>query len=78
LTASGTVTLDGEDVVVHVEQAEAVGVSIPAALLQRAAGLLDVRYPVPALPFGLQVTGLQPGPDGVHVQVAAQDAVLTG
>jgi DUF2993 family protein len=78
LTAAGTVTLDGQDLVVQVEQAEAVGVSIPTALLERAAGLLDFRYPVPALPFGLQVTGLQPGPDGVHVQVAGQDTVLTG
>ncbi|MCU1607568.1 MAG: uncharacterized protein JWP46_4033 [Modestobacter sp.] len=76
VTAAGSVSLDGQDLVVQVRQAEAVGGSAPAALLQRAAGLLDLRYRVPALPFGLQVTGLQPRPDGVHVEVAARNAVL--
>jgi hypothetical protein len=78
VTAAGTVTLDGQDLVVQVEQAEAVGVTLPSALVQRAAGLLDFRYRVPALPFGLHVTGLQPGPDGVRVEVAARDVVLAG
>jgi hypothetical protein len=47
-------------------------------VLDRAADLLDLRYPVPALPFGLQLTGVAPGADGVDVQVQATDAVLTG
>ena len=78
LTAAGTVTLDGQDLVVQVRQAQAVGVSVPSAVLQRAAALLDLRYRVPTLPFGLQVSGLQPGPDGVRVEVATRNAVLAG
>jgi hypothetical protein len=78
VTAAGSVTLDGQDLVVQVQQVETVGVSVPSALLRQAAGLLDLRYRVPSLPFGLQVTGLQPGPDGVHVEVAARNVVLAG
>jgi hypothetical protein len=78
VTAAGSVTLDGQDLVVQVQQVQAVGMSVPPALLRQAAGLLDFRYRVPALPFGLQVTGLEPRPDGVHVEVAARNVVLAG
>jgi hypothetical protein len=78
LTATGTVALEGSDVVIVVGQASAGSVDVPGAVLDRAADLLDLRYPVPALPFGLQLTGVAPGADGVDVQVQATDAVLTG
>ncbi len=78
LTATGTVGLDGQDLVVDVEDAAAAGVDVPGAVLDRAADLLDFRYAVPALPFGLQLTGVRPEPDGVHVQVEATDTVLRG
>jgi hypothetical protein len=78
LTAAGTLTLDGKDLVVDVAKAAAAGVSVPGFVLDRAAKLLDFRYPVPALPFGLQVTAVAPAQDGVHVQVAAQGTVLRG
>jgi hypothetical protein len=78
LTATGTVALEGSDVVIDVGQASAGSVDVPGAVLDRAADLLDLRYPVPALPFGLQLTGVAPGADGVDVQVQATDAVLTG
>jgi hypothetical protein len=78
LTASGTVTLDGQDLVVDVEDAAAAGVDVPDAVVDRAADLLDLRYPVPALPFGLQLTGVRAEPDGVHVAVEATGTVLRG
>jgi hypothetical protein len=30
------------------------------------------------LPFGLQLTGVDPADDGVHVRLEAEDAVLGG
>jgi hypothetical protein len=76
LTAVGTVALDGDDLVVDVSNASGAGVDIPGVLVSRVSDLLDLRYPIPALPFGLQVTGVQPADDGVDVQIAAQDTVL--
>jgi hypothetical protein len=78
LAAAGTVALDGDEVVVDVAEAEAAGVGVPGFVVDRAADLLDFRYPVPALPFGLQVTGVRPEQDGVHVAVEATDTVLRG
>lgn len=77
LTASGTVRLQGNALVVDVQHVSGAGVSIPSALVGRVSHLLDVRYPVPALPFGLQLTAVSPGADGVQVQLAATNTVLT-
>jgi hypothetical protein len=78
LTAAGTVTLDGQDVVVDVRDASAGAVDVPGFVLDTAEDLLDFSYPVPALPFGLELTSVQPAPDGIDVRVAAQDTVLSG
>jgi LmeA-like phospholipid-binding len=78
LTAAGTVTLDGNDLVVDVQNASGAGVDVPGFLVDRVSDLLDIRYTVPALPFGLQLTGVQPADDGVDITVAAQDTVLRG
>jgi hypothetical protein len=78
LTAEGTVTLDGNDLVVHVDKAAGAGVDVPDFLVEKASGLLGLRYPIPALPFGLHVTDVQPGTDGVDVRVQAANAVLRG
>jgi LmeA-like phospholipid-binding len=78
LTATGTVTLDGDQLVVDVEDASSAGVAVPGFLVSRASDLLDLRYTIPALPFGLQLTSVQPGADGVDVRVQATDAVLSG
>jgi DUF2993 family protein len=75
LTAVGDVLLDGDDLVVEVEEAEAAGVGVPDFVVDRAVGLLDLRYPV-RLPFGLQLTGVIPADDGVDVAVEATDTVL--
>jgi LmeA-like phospholipid-binding len=76
LTATGQVALDGNDLVVDVEEASGAGIDVPRFLLNRATDLLDLRYPVPALPFGLQLTGVRPAADGVDIRVEATDTVL--
>ena len=78
LTAAGTVTLEGDELVIDVQKASGAGVDVPGFLVDKVSDLLDLRYPIPALPFGLEVTGVQPGDDGVEVTVAAQDTVLHG
>lgn len=75
LTAVGDVLLDGDDLVVEVEEAEAAGVGVPDFVVDRAVGLLDLRYPV-RLPFGLQLSGVTPADDGVDVAVEATDTVF--
>jgi hypothetical protein len=76
LTATGTVALEGNDLVVDVETASGAGVEVPGFLVDRVADQLDLRYSVPALPFGLQLTGVTPAEDGVDVRVEATDTVL--
>jgi LmeA-like phospholipid-binding len=76
LTASGTVGLDGDELIVDVERASGAGVELPDFLVDQASDLLDLRYQVPALPFGLQLTSVTPAADGVVVQVEAVDTVL--
>ena len=68
LTATGTLTLDGDELVVDVERASGAGVDLPDFLVERASDLLDLRYAVPALPFGLQLTDVTPAEDGVDVR----------
>ncbi|MEI4270234.1 DUF2993 domain-containing protein [Klenkia sp. LSe6-5] len=76
LTAAGTVSLDGQDLVVDVDSASGAGIDVPQFVLEQAQELLEFRYPLPALPFGLQLTGLQVTDGGVDLTVAATDVVL--
>jgi hypothetical protein len=62
--------------VIHVQKAAGVGVQVPGFVLDQAARLLDLRYSVPALPFGLTLTSVRPAATGVDVSIAANDAVL--
>ena len=78
LTAAGTVTLAGNQLVLDVSKAAGAGVDLPGFLVSRASDLLDLRYDLPALPFGLRVTGLTPADDGVHLTLAATGVVLGG
>jgi hypothetical protein len=78
LTAAGQVTLDGSDLVVDVDEASGAGIDVPDWLLDRATDLLDIRYTVPALPFGLQLTDVSAAEDGVDIRVEATNAVLRG
>lgn len=76
LEGTGTVRLDGQDVVVTVDEVEVAGVDVPGFVVDRVQGLLDLRYPVPPLPFGLQLTALRVADAGVDVTVQATDTVL--
>jgi hypothetical protein len=76
LTATGTVRLDGDTLVVDVEGAAGAGVDAPAYFVDRLSDALDLRYEIPELPFGLQVTGVSPADDGVRVEFRATDTVL--
>ena len=78
VTATGTLSLDGQELVLDVTEAEAAGADVPGFVLDRAEDLLDFRYAVPALPSGLQLTGVRPETDGVRVRVEATDTVLRG
>jgi hypothetical protein len=78
VTATGTVALDGQDVVVDVTDASAGSVDVPDFVLNTAEDLLDFHYQVPALPFGLQLTSVQPAAGGIDVRVEARDTVLSG
>ncbi|SHN82536.1 Protein of unknown function [Geodermatophilus obscurus] len=76
LIATGTVRLDGDTLVVDVAEATTAGVDAPGSFVDQVSDALDLRYGIPQLPFGLQVTGVAPADDGVRVQVAATDTVL--
>ncbi len=76
LTAAGRVTLEDRDLVLTVDQAAGAGIDVPDFLLSQAQELLGLRYTVPDLPFGLELTGLRVADDGVVVTVQARDAVL--
>ena len=78
LTAAGTVRLEGNDLVVDVANASGAGVDLPGFLVDRVSDMLDLRYTVPPLPFGLRVTSVTPGDDGVDVTVEAAHTVLGG
>ncbi len=78
LTARGTVSLDGDTLVVDVGEVSGAGVDVPSFLVEQVSDALDVRYPIPELPFGLQVTGVEPADDGAQVRVEAVDTVLRG
>ena len=78
LSATGTVRLERNEVVVDVDEATGAGAELPDVLVDRVADLLDLRYPVPALPYGLEVTGVRPVDEGVQVTAEATDTVLPG
>jgi hypothetical protein len=78
LTATGTVSLDGDTLVVDVDEVAGAGVDVPGRLVDQVGDALDLRYRIPPLPFGLQVTGVAPADDGVRVRMEAADTVLRG
>ncbi len=77
LTAVGRVELEDGDLVVDVQEVDGAGVEVPGFILDRAVDLLGLRYRVPTLPFGLQVTSVRPAAEGVDVGLEAVDTVLT-
>ena len=76
VTAVGQVGLDGGDLLIDVDQASGAGIEIPGFLVDRVSDLLDVRYALPQLPFGLRLTHVDPASDGVRIGLEATDTVL--
>jgi hypothetical protein len=76
LTASGTVALEGSDLVVDVDDAAGAGVELPAFVVEQASDLLDLRYTVPPLPYDLQLSAVRPADDGVVMDLVATGTVL--
>jgi hypothetical protein len=77
LIATGSVALDGDTLVVDVDEVTSAGVDVPGFLTDQVSDALDLRYGIPALPFGLQITGVTAGDDGVRIAVTATDTVLS-
>jgi hypothetical protein len=78
LTARATVSLDGDTLVFDVGDVSSAGVDVPPFLVEQVGDALDVRYRIPPLPFGMQVTGVEPADDGLRLRVEAVDTVLRG
>lgn len=76
LVAAGQVTLDGDILVIEVDEASGAGIEVPGFLVDRAVDLLDLRYEVPELPFGLELTGVRSADNGVDLRLEATDTVL--
>lgn len=76
-SAVSRLSLDGSDVVVTGESFD-VGNELADAVVTAAVGdRLDLRVPIGPLPYGLQLTGVEAGTDGVVVSSAASDVVLS-
>jgi len=75
-SAVSSAVLEGSTVVVTAERFE-VGAAAADAVLSRALGnRLDLRVEIGSLPYGLRLTGLTAGPEGVVLTAGATDTVL--
>lgn len=75
-TALSRLRLDGRSLVVTAQSYE-VGSSLADEVLTRAlGGRLDLRVQLGTLPYGLKVTGVSAGPDGVVLTASAGRTVL--
>lgn len=76
VSALATVTLEGGAVRVRPGNLELNGQPLPSRLQQLVGGALDLRIPVPALPYGAKLTGLQVEDRGVRLLASAQHVTL--
>lgn len=76
-SALSRVAVEGDELVVGAQDYQVAGQALTGALRRAVDGRLDVRVPLPVLPYGLRVTGVQVAADGVDVQAASDGAVLT-
>ncbi len=78
LTAAGRVRLDGADLVIDVEEASGAGIDVPSPVVDSASDLLGLRYALPPLPFGLELTEVRPADGGVRVTAQSTGTVIGG
>lgn len=76
ISADGSVSLDGDELVIDVQGASAADVDLPEDIVERISEALDLRYPVPELPYGLELVDVRPGDDGVVVRARADRTVI--
>ena len=76
-SALSRVRVEGRELVLGAEQYEVAGRELTGALRRALEGRLDLRVALPELPYGLRVTGVRVGEDGVDVQAASDGAVLS-
>lgn len=73
----GSVAVVAGTLRLSVTQLSAAGVTVPSSTLSALAATLAVAIPIPALPYGLQISAVTPGPSGVQVDAAAAHVVIT-
>lgn len=78
LSAAGEVSVDGGDLLIHVETASGAGAELPSILVGQVSELLGLRYRLPGLPFGLVIEGVRPEEEGVVVFAQADGTVIGG
>lgn len=76
VSAVSSLRLDGDSVVLTARRLEIGGASVPGPVAGALSGRLDVRVPLPPLPYDVRVEQVEPGPAGVTVSGAARDTVL--
>lgn len=76
-TAVSQLSLDGDVLVVTASSVEVGGAGAGEQVSAALRGRLDLRIPVPELPYGIRLSSVLPGPGGVTVQGSARDVVLT-
>lgn len=75
-SAVSAVSLRGNHLVVRAGGLQVEGITATGVLGRALAGKLDLDLPLPALPYGVQLSAVQTGPAGVTVAGAASDVVL--
>ncbi len=78
VSAVSSVTLVGAAVVVTAGQLQVDGVAVDGPLAAALRGRLDLRVPLPALPYGVRLRSVSAGPQGITISGSARDVVLRG
>ena len=76
VSAVSSVALVGDALVVTAGQLTVGGVAVTGPLAAALRGRLDLRVPLPALPYGVRLASLGAGPQGITVSGSARSVVL--
>lgn len=76
VSAVSSVALAGDTLVVTAGQLTVGGVAVTGPLAAALRGRLDLRVPLPALPYGVRLASLVAGPQGITVSGSARSVVL--
>ena len=75
-SAVSSVALDGDTLVVRATRLDVEGARPPAAVERALRDRLDLRLPLPPLPYDVTLREVSPGPRGITVSGTARDVVL--